>query len=118
MTGPIVYVQNADGIFFKLAEGKGTNDAVIHLANQDQGVRVLGAEEFPVQGEVVKIASLMGFIKLKLNRYAIIANTWKRPVDSMATFSIECCNILSYLPSLTRESILKKPNISSYWSCI
>nr|3LWT_X Chain X, Phosphoinositide phosphatase SAC1 [Saccharomyces cerevisiae] len=75
MTGPIVYVQNADGIFFKLAEGKGTNDAVIHLANQDQGVRVLGAEEFPVQGEVVKIASLMGFIKLKLNRYAIIANT-------------------------------------------
>ena len=37
MTGPIVYVQNADGIFFKLAEGKGTNDAVIHLANQDQG---------------------------------------------------------------------------------
>ena len=75
MTGPIVYVQNADGIFFKLAEGKGTNDAVIHLANQDQGVRVFGAEEFPVQGEVVKIASLMGFIKLKLNRYAIIANT-------------------------------------------
>lgn len=70
-----MYVQNADGIFFKLAEGKGTNDAVIHLANQDQGVRVLGAEEFPVQGEVVKIASLMGFIKLKLNRYAIIANT-------------------------------------------
>ncbi|CAI4045694.1 hypothetical protein SUVZ_11G0070 [Saccharomyces uvarum] len=75
MTGPLVYVQNADGIFFKTAEGKGSNDAVIHLANQDQIVRVLGAGEFPAQGEVVKIASLMGFIKLKLNRYAIIANT-------------------------------------------
>lgn len=64
MTGPLVYVQNADGIFFKTAEGKGSNDAVIHLANQDQIVRVLGAGEFPAQGEVVKIASLMGFIKL------------------------------------------------------
>lgn len=74
MAGPLLYSRTAEGLVFKAASVAEKADTVIQLSSQDQNVSLVGLEEFPLQGKIKKIAALLGFIRLKLNRYAIIAD--------------------------------------------
>lgn len=75
VTGPLLFASTADGLLFKPAStDEGKADVVLQYSNNDQGVKVVGSDEFPVDGQFTKISALLGFIRLKLNRYAIIAN--------------------------------------------
>lgn len=81
MSCPLLFAQSSDGLFFKPTVAASSSldekakDIVISVSSHDPSVRVVGNEEFPIQGNVSKIAALLGFIQLKLNKYAIIANT-------------------------------------------
>lgn len=59
---------------FRSATTSEKSDTVIQLSARDQTINVVGLEEFPLQGKITKIAALLGSIKLKLNRYVVIAN--------------------------------------------
>ncbi|QLQ82686.1 hypothetical protein HG537_0H04490 [Torulaspora globosa] len=74
MAGPLLYSRTSEGLVFKCASVTEKSDTVIQLSCQDQNVSLVGLEEFPLHGKIKKIAALLGFIKLKLNRYAIIAD--------------------------------------------
>lgn len=74
MSGPLLFATTPEGLLFRPAATSEEKNAVIHLSTQDQTVRLVGLEEFPLQGNIIKISALLGFIKLKLNKYAIIAN--------------------------------------------
>lgn len=74
MTGPLLYARTPEGLLFRSAATSEKSDTVIQLSARDQTVSVVGLEEFPLQGKITKVAALLGFIKLKLNRYVVIAN--------------------------------------------
>ena len=74
MTGPLLYARTPEGLLFRSAATSEKSDTVIELSARDQTVSVVGLEEFPLQGKITKVAALLGFIKLKLNRYVVIAN--------------------------------------------
>ncbi|CDH18096.1 probable Phosphoinositide phosphatase SAC1 [Zygosaccharomyces bailii ISA1307] len=73
MTGPLLFAKTSEGLLFR-STTPSKRDAVIHLSNQEQALRVEGLEEFPLEGNVTKIPALLGFISLKLNKYAVIAS--------------------------------------------
>ncbi|CAB4254746.1 similar to Saccharomyces cerevisiae YKL212W SAC1 Phosphatidylinositol phosphate (PtdInsP) phosphatase involved in hydrolysis of PtdIns[4]P [Maudiozyma barnettii] len=78
MSCPLLFAQSSEGLFFKPSVGNATpttSDVAISVSKYDSAVRVVDTEQFPVQGNITKIAALLGFIQLKLNKYAIIANT-------------------------------------------
>lgn len=72
MAGPLLFAKTSEGLLFQSTTSL-EKSHVVHLSAHDQVVRSIGGEDFPTQG-VIKIAALLGFIKLKLNRYAVIAN--------------------------------------------
>ncbi|CCE63844.1 hypothetical protein TPHA_0F03640 [Tetrapisispora phaffii CBS 4417] len=92
-TGPLLFASTPDGLLFKPAvtetitedDIKKTFNDVLQFSNHDQGVKVVGQEEFPTTGNITEIACLLGFIRLKLNRYAIVANS----VEETARFNGE-----------------------------
>ncbi|AQZ12687.1 SAC1 (YKL212W) [Zygosaccharomyces parabailii] len=73
MTGPLLFAKTSEGLLFR-STTPSKRDAVIHLSNQEQALRVEGLEEFPLEGNITKIPALLGFISLKLNKYAVIAS--------------------------------------------
>ncbi|CAR29174.1 ZYRO0G02398p [Zygosaccharomyces rouxii] len=73
MGGPLLFAKTSEGLLFR-STTPSKKDAVIHLSDQEQAVRVEGLEEFPVEGNITKIPALLGFIRLKLNKYAVIAS--------------------------------------------
>ncbi|SMN19462.1 similar to Saccharomyces cerevisiae YKL212W SAC1 Phosphatidylinositol phosphate (PtdInsP) phosphatase involved in hydrolysis of PtdIns[4]P [Maudiozyma saulgeensis] len=78
MSCPLLFAQSPEGLFFKPSVGTATPstpEIAISVSKYDSTVRVVDTEQFPVQGNITKIAALLGFIQLKLNKYAIIANT-------------------------------------------
>lgn len=79
MSCPLLFAQTSEGLFFKpttaVSAASGEKDIVISVSKYDSAIRVTDADQFPVQGNISKIAALLGFIQLKLNRYAVIANT-------------------------------------------
>lgn len=77
MSSPLLFAQNADGLFFKPAVSSIEKeiDPVIHIPSHEQIIKTVSTEEFPIHGKITKVAALLGFIRLKLNKYAIIADT-------------------------------------------
>lgn len=79
MSCPLLFAQTSEGLFFKptaaVSAASGEKDVVISVSKYDSAIRVTDADQFPVQGNISKVAALLGFIQLKLNRYAVIANT-------------------------------------------
>ncbi|KAL3231311.1 Phosphatidylinositol-3-phosphatase SAC1 [Nakaseomyces bracarensis] len=98
MSGPLLFARNSEGLFFKAmredgsigagagagsgagSEGKGSGSgsgsgSVVHLSAHDQLVSAVSAGEFPVGSGTSRVAALLGFIRLKLNKYAVIADT-------------------------------------------
>ena len=80
MSCPLLFAQSPEGLFFKTSVSGSTNstgksDIAISVSKYDTNVRIIDSEQFPVQGNITKIAALLGFIQLKLNKYAIVANT-------------------------------------------
>ncbi|CAL9734469.1 phosphatidylinositol-3-phosphatase Sac1p [Monosporozyma servazzii] len=77
MSCPLLFAQTNEGLYFKTAvSGASANqENAIFLGSQGQPVDSVPLEEFPIQVKVTKIAALLGVISLKLNKYAIIANT-------------------------------------------
>lgn len=72
MTGPLIFARSSEGLYFKSVENQGK---VVHLSAHDQLVSAVGADEFPIGKGTQRVAALLGFIKLKLNKYAVIADT-------------------------------------------
>ncbi|EDO18011.1 hypothetical protein Kpol_1054p59 [Vanderwaltozyma polyspora DSM 70294] len=72
--GPLLYARTSEGLLFKSASVIEKVDSVLSYSSHDQNLKLVGLEEFPVEGKITKIAALLGFIRLKLNRYAILAN--------------------------------------------
>lgn len=76
MTGPLLFAKTSEGLLFRSTTAS-QKDAIIHLSNQEQTLRIEGLEEFPLEGNIRKIPALLGFITLKLNKYAVIASKVK-----------------------------------------
>ncbi|CAG61198.1 uncharacterized protein GVI51_K00143 [Nakaseomyces glabratus] len=75
MSGPLLFARNADGLYFKPLKNEDSK-RVIHLSAHDQLLTAVDGGEFPVAAKsTIKVAALLGFIRLKLNKYAIIADT-------------------------------------------
>ncbi|CCF58173.1 hypothetical protein KAFR_0E00190 [Kazachstania africana CBS 2517] len=86
MSCPLLFAQTPEGLYFKPATSaeKTEEDAVIFLSSHDHSVRSVDVENFPIQSNNMrKISALLGFIRLKLNTYAIIADT----VDEVGKFN-------------------------------
>lgn len=77
MSCPLLFVQTPEGLYFKTAILGASPDKenTILVNAQSQTVESIPTEDFPIQANITKIAALLGFIQLKLNKYAIIANT-------------------------------------------
>lgn len=73
MAGPLLFAKTPEGLLFSSSKNS-ENGSVVHLSAHDQVVRLVDSGEIPSQFKLTKIAALLGFIKLKLNKYAIIAN--------------------------------------------
>lgn len=73
MGGPLLFAKTSEGLLFRSTTPT-KRDAVIHLSDQEEAIRIEGLEEFPVDGNITKIPALLGFIRLKLNKYAVIAS--------------------------------------------
>lgn len=80
MSGPILFAKTAEGLFFKPAESDShSQGAVVKLSAKDQSISVVENKiwETDVATRSIsmeRIAALLGFIRLKLNTYAVIAN--------------------------------------------
>ena len=66
--------QEKDRVLLKVASSSSKNDAVLNVSTHENEVNVLGSTEFPVRGNIMKVAALIGIIKLKFGKYVIIAN--------------------------------------------
>ncbi|CCD23918.1 phosphatidylinositol-3-phosphatase SAC1 NDAI_0C02580 [Naumovozyma dairenensis CBS 421] len=108
MSGPMLFAQTSEGLYFKRIDGDQEN--VVFLSSQDQSAKLISVDHFPAASNssaVVKnIASLIGFLKLKLNKYAIIANTVEETgnfqnnsIYKIASHSIVPCKITSNIDS-------------------
>ncbi|CCK71073.1 phosphatidylinositol-3-phosphatase SAC1 KNAG_0G00140 [Huiozyma naganishii CBS 8797] len=78
MSCPLLFAKTAEGLYFKPSSSAAASeqqDPAIFAAAQKQSVLSVPLEEFPVHGEITKVAALLGFIAFKLNKYAVIANT-------------------------------------------
>ncbi|CEP62641.1 phosphatidylinositol-3-phosphatase SAC1 LALA0_S06e00342g [Lachancea lanzarotensis] len=73
MSGPLLYAQINNRLVFKLASFSNEKDSVLSLGPSDQDVSMDSVDSFPANGEIYKVAGLIGCIKLKTNSYAIIA---------------------------------------------
>ncbi|CCH60859.1 hypothetical protein TBLA_0D03590 [Henningerozyma blattae CBS 6284] len=87
MPGSILYARTSEGLLFKQnAQTIGSestsknNDAIIQLGAQDPTISLVNhhvwlADVINRNVQVHKVAALLGFIRLKLNKYAILADT-------------------------------------------
>lgn len=74
MSGPLLFTQVEDKLLFKLASSSTKNDAVLSISPNEHDFTLAASQDFPARGDIRKIAALIGVIKLKTNKYAIIAN--------------------------------------------
>lgn len=74
MPTPLLFCQGNEGLLFKVASSSSTNNAVLSLSANDSDVNVLETSAFPSRGNISKIAGLIGIVKFKLGKYAIVAN--------------------------------------------
>lgn len=73
MSEPLLYCRGSDGLYFK---GTSNEDAVVlQLVKKDHALRVVSLKDFPESSTPQRIAALLGFIRLKVNTYAILAET-------------------------------------------
>lgn len=72
MSGPLLFARSVEGLYFKSLQEHGR---MIHLSAHDQMVTSVSNEEFPIVKGTTRVAALLGFIRLKLNKYAIVADT-------------------------------------------
>ncbi|CCC71244.1 hypothetical protein NCAS_0G03570 [Naumovozyma castellii] len=104
--GPLLFAQTSEGLFFKRADSikDTTKESVIFLCSQDQSIKVTTKDQFPSQSK--RVAALLGFIKLKLNKYAIIANSVEETgkinnhsIYKVVSHSIVPCKVISRIDS-------------------
>ena len=74
MTGPLLLCQEKDRILLKVSAPSSKNDAVLSVSGLETDINVVSPSEFPARGNIIKIAALIGIIKLKFGKYVIIAN--------------------------------------------
>lgn len=83
MPGPLLLHQDQNLLLFKLASDKTKNNAIISFGSHDGDVSLFNSKEFPLRGNIRKVAALIGVIKLKVNKYIIVANR----VESAGNFN-------------------------------
>ncbi|CDO96004.1 unnamed protein product [Kluyveromyces dobzhanskii CBS 2104] len=74
MRGPLLVCQEKDRVLLKLASSSLNNDAVLSVSTHETEISVLSNAEFPARGNIMKVAALIGVVKLKFGKYVIIAN--------------------------------------------
>lgn len=76
MSCPLMFARNQDGLYFKTVSSITQEGAAgLFVESTSKKVHIISIKDFPINNNYEKIASLLGFIQLKLNKYAVIANT-------------------------------------------
>ncbi|AMD21559.1 HFL297Wp [Eremothecium sinecaudum] len=72
MPGSILYTRLGEKLVFRLDDNS-KNNTVISISPHETGINIVNSAEFPTYGLINSVAAIIGVIKLKTNRYVIVA---------------------------------------------